>query len=200
LGGTLDALATFFLGTVGLWIGNSYRRHMRATLSVRAVEAYARLWEITAIANHKRTVPLTEDDRLALADAMVEWYFNSGDGMFMPTPTRKLFFAIVDNLGLPVAGMHPKTVTVELARQPALIVDARRGCMCAREMSILRTQLKSDLTIYLGATTFVHLRSDERELLKECNVRPTLVSRIASAFSSPSRTKPFPCLCGLCPS
>jgi hypothetical protein len=58
-----QAVATVFLGLVGLWLAHNYRRQIRLKLAERQVDSYIRLWKLTASATPERTTPLDHVER-----------------------------------------------------------------------------------------------------------------------------------------
>jgi hypothetical protein len=89
-----------------------------------------------------------------------------------------------------------------LAREPVCLSDEdaerRRGCVSIRQASLLRTQLKTDLSMHTGFDYFSALRPDDRAFLLSCGLslwRRPWRRRLLSA----GRKGPNPCVCGLCP-
>jgi hypothetical protein len=196
-----QVVSTVFLGLVGLWLAQNYRRQVRLKLAERQVDAYTRLWTLTAPASPERTTPLARDELLALREEMSRWYFDDGDGIFASTATRDLYVAVRDNLTCPIGELRPAILAQELARLPAEVADRRRGCAVIRQMSLLRTQLKLDLAVHFGFTYYSGLRPDDRAFLRVCGLSP---------WRRPWRSGPLrrarqarrgaanPCVCGGC--
>jgi hypothetical protein len=117
----------------------------------------------------------------------------------LPTPTRTLFFAIIENLKGDVDGFRPESMRAHLQAAQPDVAEAMRGCVCKRQMSILRTQLKNDLTLYRPVATFNGLRTDERDLLFACGIRPGFASLPLALMTRPTRSGEDNCLCRQCP-
>jgi hypothetical protein len=194
-----EALATIFLGLVGLWIGNNYRRQMRSALTHQASESYARLWELTSVADPISGRPLTGEQMKRLACDMSEWYFRDGNGMYLPTSTRRLFFALVENLDGQLDRFTPVVSRERMRGQSGDELEFMRGCVCKRQVSLLRTQLKNDMAVYYSVATFNFLRDDEHALLAASGIRPRFTALPLAIFMGPSRHHLSLCLCRRCP-
>jgi hypothetical protein len=196
--GWAQALGTVFLGLVALWFANSYYRQVRLQLVERQLDAYVRLWRITETANPDRTIPLDTAERAQLYERLVKWYFEEGDGVFLSARARDLYVGVRTNLICPIEQFQPASVAGAMATLAPADADRRRGCVSVRQFSLLRTQIKGDLSIHRGYWYFRGLRADDRAFLRSCGLsvwrrpwRPRL--RIP-----PRKPRPNPCLCGLC--
>jgi hypothetical protein len=196
--GWAQAFATLFLGLVGLWFANNYRRQIKIQLVERQLDAYVRLWRITETSNWDRTTPLDAAERQQLYDRLVKWYFEDGDGVFLPARTRDLYIGLRTNLVCPINEMQPSTLARQLALLSPEEAELRRGCVSVHQFSLLRTQLKGDMAIHRGYWYYRTLRPGDREFLRSCGLsswrgpwRPRL------RLSSHGQTS-NPCLCGLC--
>jgi hypothetical protein len=198
MGEISQALATIFLGVVGLWVGNNYRRQMRNSLTPQAAGAYARLWEATAPSTPADDDPLSLEQRAELAKAMHEWYFRDGSGMYLPDTSRRLFFVIVSNLTCEVGKFAPASLAPRLNDRNPHVVEKVRGCASKRQMSLLRTQLKNDMAVYYSTATFNYLRDDERELLASSGIRPGFTALPMALLLRPARTNYGSCYCDTC--
>jgi hypothetical protein len=99
--------STVFLGLVGLWLAQNYRRQVRLKLAERQVDAYARLWILTAPATPERTTPLDPGELRSLSAQMSRWYFEDGDGIFASAATRDLYVSVRTNLTCPINELRP---------------------------------------------------------------------------------------------
>jgi hypothetical protein len=189
---------TVFLGLVGLWLAQNYRRQVRLKLAERQVDAYARLWTLTAPASPERTTPLTPDDLRALREEMSRWYFTDGDGIFASAATRDLYVAVRNNLTCPITELRPTMLARELAAVPADEAERRRGCAVIRQMSLLRTQLKIDLALHFGFTYYSRLRPDDRAFLRACGLSPWRRPWRSGPWRRARRGAANPCVCGRC--
>jgi len=145
-----QVVGTVFVGVVGLWVAHNYRRQIRLKLAERQVDAYTTLWTTTGSATPERTTPLDRDERQKLYDSMVDWYFHTGSGIFLPGVTRNLFVGVRSNLVCPIPSLKPASLAKELSSLPEADAERWRGCVVIRQVSLLRTQLKSDLDLHSG--------------------------------------------------
>jgi hypothetical protein len=193
-----QAIGTVFLGLVGLWLAHNIRRQMRIKLAERQLDAYVRLWAITAMASPSRTTPLDEAERRSLCDAMDRWYFDEGNGVFMPRVTRNLFVTAQTNLVCPVDSLQPKVLAEELTAVSIAEAEHRRGCVAIRQMSLLRTQLKVDLSLHFGFNHLSHIHPTDRAFLRTCGISPRRHPWRQQLRQLPGRTRPHSCVCGTC--
>jgi hypothetical protein len=195
----VQAVGTVFLGLVGLWFAHGYRRQIRLKLAERQVESYMRLWTLTAPAAPLRTTPLNLVERQKLYDDMGKWYFDDGDGIFASAATRDLFVGVHVNLVCPISSVKPVLLSEQLAVLPHAEAEHRRGCVIIRQASLLRTQLKWDLAMYLGVNYYSDLRPDDRAFLRSCGVSPWRRPWRRRWFRTSDRPNVDSCLCGACP-
>jgi hypothetical protein len=169
------ALATAALTAVGAWLAHSYRRRMRFELAEARRVAYSELWEITGLAAPIRLELrgiagcLTTSERQDLYQAMTDWYYRNGNGMLLESTTRTVYLDAKHNLVCTSDRLKPQEawnhIKTELPADEACI----RGVLSIRQLSLLRTQLKSDLAIF-GQTFKNQLASHERLFLENCGV------------------------------
>ncbi len=193
-----QVVGTVFVGVVGLWVAHNYRRQIRLKLAERQVDAYTALWTTTSSATPERTTPLDLDERQKLYDSMVDWYFHTGSGIFLPGATRDLFVGVRSNLVCPIPSLKPASLAEELASLSETDAERRRGCVVIRQVSLLRAQLKSDLDLYFDFNYYSVLRADDRAFLKSCGISPWRKPWRQSARRSSGRAGPNPCVCGSC--
>jgi hypothetical protein len=203
MGTWIEAIGTLLLGSIGLWAANNYRLGIRASLTERTAQAYARLWEVMGEPDTFQA--LSHGERAEVSAKMHVWYFRNGDGMFMPAPTRRLFFKVKNNLMAEPETVEPASFRAVFKKQgadPELVFK----CLMKRQFSLLRTQLKSDLTLHAMTPTFSALKPDELQLLRDCAIRRSpialsiafLLRRSDTRLPPTSTSKPM-CLCGQCP-
>jgi hypothetical protein len=190
---------TIFLGLVGLWLAHNYRRQIRLKLAERQVDAYMRLWTLTAPASPERPTPPDRDERQKLADGINRWYFDEGAGIFVSAPTRDLLVGVLRNLTCPVGALRPAVLARDLAGLPDAEAERRRGCAIVRQMSLLRTQLKTDLAMHLGFSYYNDLQPDDRALLRSCGLSPWRGPWRPRLFRPSQRANTSSCVCGSCP-
>src|SRR5215813_8073143 len=175
MGGFVGA-ATLVITAVGLWLAHNYRRQMALKLSETRLEAYSRLWEITGVAAPTRLDGwgddgyLRLDERRELWAAMTDWYYAKGGGMLLTAITKEVYLNVKHNLVCEWSELCPAhfAARIELPADHEL-VDKVRGILAIKLISLLRTQLKSDLTIY-GPTYAGKLKNYERFFLKQSGV------------------------------
>jgi hypothetical protein len=109
--------------------------------------------------------PLTPPEATALYDEMTEWYFDSGNGMMLTNATKEMYLNAKERLGLYAAASDPAGAEWRAA-------GARR----MRELSLLRTQMKPDLSIY-GVFYFGKLDGQDEAFLEACGFDPNYWGR-----------------------
>ncbi|MDJ0953666.1 MAG: hypothetical protein QNJ81_08300, partial [Acidimicrobiia bacterium] len=137
---------------VGAWFANNYRRQMKLRLADQRREAYARLWEITGVGAPTRLDGwgtrgrLKPPERQQLYEALTDWYYAEGNGMLLTRTTRTVYLNTKHNLVCKTGQLRPPGLESQL---PDKIEDHQlRGILSIKQLSLLRTQLKSDLAIY----------------------------------------------------
>ena len=95
---------------------------------------------------------------------MRDWYFENGDGLYLTAASRKLFFQVVETLE--GENIHPESARRRMTTMSETDRDGHLGCICRRQLSLLRTQLKNDLAVYADESTYSFLRSDEKNCLR----------------------------------
>jgi hypothetical protein len=170
------ALATVALTVVGAWLTHNYSRRMRFELAEARRTAYAGLWEITGRAAPTRLDTaglegaLTKAQRQSLYQALTDWYYNEGAGMLLENTTRNVYLKAKNNLVCAIKQFDPEDA-LTLLQEDLSVEDEEvaRGVLSIRQLSLLRTQLKSDLAIY-GQTYTKELARHERRFLEACGV------------------------------
>lgn len=173
-------------GAVG-WIAHNYRQNLQLQLSDKRLSAYTRLWEVTGVAAPTRLDGkgiagyLRPDERWRLWRAMTEWYYRDGNGLLLDDASKSVYLKVKHNLACRTEELEPEglrnLVREELrqnrrgqGRPDAANDDVIRGLLAISQLSLLRTQLKSDLRIY-GQTYTGHLLRHEIVFLQGCGVR-----------------------------
>jgi len=169
--------AEFAVGAVvaiiGLYFANNYRRQARVQLAEARRAAYAKLWEITGLAaptrldNEGWNGALSEDERTKLYECMTDWYYRNGNGMLLDTATRRVYLEAKHNLICDDEELHPPELVSALPCE--LTANQRRGCISIRQLSLLRSQMKTDLAIY-GEPYVRRLTQHERAFLTYCGI------------------------------
>lgn len=178
----LGVLAT---GAVG-WLAHNYRRKLQLELSGKRLSAYSRLWEVTGVAAPTRLDGqgiagyLRPNERWRLWRAMTEWYYRDGNGLLLDDASKAVYLNVKHNLACRTDELKPddlrKLVQDEIqqngrgrGRLDPAYDDVVRGLLAISQLSLLRTQLKSDLRIY-GQTYGGDLFRHEIIFLEGCDV------------------------------
>ena len=196
----IQAASTIFLGLVGLWLAQNYRRQVRLKLADRQADSYLCLWKLTALATPERTTPLSDVECQELRDRMNHWYHDDGNGIFMSPTTRDLFLGLRSNLVCPIGSMKPTVLGTELATLPKDEAERRRGCIVIRQASLLRTQLKNDVSMHFGLATYSDLRPEDRAFLRSCGISTWRRPWRSKLFGPSVPPRHHACLCDMCPS
>jgi hypothetical protein len=184
-----SVIATTLLGIVGVYFSYSYGRQLRLSLASRRLEAYSKLWEATGLAAPTRldertglamTVggldrSLTESERRALFEKLTTWYYTDGNGMLLSKLTRNVYLNTKHNLVCDDAHLEPDRFHAWLKKTGRIghgnsLTWKERGCLSIRQLSLLRTQMKTDLAIY-GQPYAEHLARHEKTFLRGCGVK-----------------------------
>lgn len=175
------AAATLVLAGVTGVFANSYRRKMAIELAEPRRIAYSRLYELTGMAAPSRLDlegrhgALDQQERELLYGELTTWYYLHGNGMLLADDTRDVYLKARWNLICPTEQIKPQglpdLIAADLARPEESPVDEEtlRGILSIRQLSLLRTQMKSDLAI-LGDVSTGNLASHERAFLVECEI------------------------------
>jgi hypothetical protein len=191
-------IGTVFLGLVGLWLAHNIRRQIRVKLAERRVDAYAQLWSLTAIAIPTRSTPLDAVERSTLCGDINRWFFHDGNGIFMPRVTRDLLVAVQHNLICPVGSIKPEALAAQLTELPGEEAERRRGCASIRQVSLLRTQLKVDLSLHAGFRHLSDIHPVDLAFLRTCGLSPWRQPWRQQRFRIAGRAGPNSCICGTC--
>ena len=125
---------------------------------------------------------------------MTDWYYGKGGGILLTATTKDVYLNVKHNLvcnpkELSPAGLYDK-IKEELNLSPGQepeeldkLEGKIRGTLAIRLLSLLRTQLKSDLTIY-GSTFSGKLAEYERFFLEKSGVK--LYSKAWAIATGPS--------------
>lgn len=167
----VGAAAGVGIAGIGAYATMSYKHQVRARLADARRAAYGSLWQITGLAAPSRLQTagrrgvLTRKERAEIHQLMVDWYYKDGNGMLLDEPTRTVFLRAKDNLVAREDELKPKGI---LQLLPAdMSSEDRQGCMSIRQLSLLRTQMKADFSIY-GFPYVTGLSEHERQFLEGC--------------------------------
>lgn len=168
-----DLIITAALAIVGLYLAHSYRRQIALRVAERRLSTYAALWDKMGVATPVRIVawnvsqPLTAKEREELFRAFTAWYFEDGNGMLVGDSTRTIYLRVKDNLVCPIEYYQPQSIREKLQKLLPEEQDKARGTLAIRQLSLLRTRMKADLSIY-GVPYHSNLDEDDKALLKHC--------------------------------
>ena len=168
----VDLFLKLILGIIGLYLAHSIGRHVALRISEKRLQAYSALWEVTKDASPTRLEdggegPLSYGERKALHDKLQTWYYESGNGMLLAKGTRKMFLTVKDNLVLPASKLNPESFSTEVEKAKENEVDTIRGKRSIRQLSLLRTRMKSDFRIF-GIPYGEELTASDKEFLRHC--------------------------------
>jgi hypothetical protein len=169
-----DLFATAALTIIGLYLAHSYRRHIALRVAERRLTAYAALWNKMGIATPVRMAawnvpqPLTTKEREELFPAFNAWYYEDGNGMLVGDGTRTIYLLVKDNLVCPIKYYQPQSIREWLQDLSPEEQDRKRGALAIRQLSLLRTRMKADLSIY-GVPYHTDLDKDDKALLRHCD-------------------------------
>jgi len=147
---------------IGFYLVHSFGRQQRLRIAEQRVDAYRKLWAQMLVARPTRLdtsenkSPLRRAEAAALYGEMTNWYFEAGNGMMLPDDTKEMYLEAKRRLGEYAVGIDEA-------------VDAGEGRM--RELSLLRSQMKSDLAIY-GVFYFDSLDVRDKAFLRASGIRP----------------------------
>jgi hypothetical protein len=182
-------IATTLLGIVAAYFSYSYGRQLKLSLASRRLAAYSKLFQVTGLAAPTRLDErtglaktagaldrsLTESERRALFEMLTTWYYTDGNGMLLTKVTRNVYLSAKHNLVCEDTELDPIRFRVWLQRTKRIGEDGphlsceERGCYSIRQLSLLRTQMKTDLAIY-GLPYTGALYPHELEFLRGCGV------------------------------
>jgi hypothetical protein len=156
---------TSAVAVIGLYLAHSFSRQQRIKIAEQRVDGYKKLWGLMLVARPTRVEPpenlgaLTREEAASLHGQMTKWYFEGGNGMLLPQDTREMYLTVKRRMGLYASegeGHHS---------------DDAGGGRVMRDLSILRSQMKSDLDIY-GVFYFERLDDGGRELIRMSGLDP----------------------------
>ena len=104
--------------------------------------------------------PLSPAEAKTIYDAMTTWYYDEGDGMLLTNRTKEMYLEAKKRLG-------------RFAHEGATLADDERdeaGGRRMRELSLLRAQIKLDLSIY--GLHFEPLDEEDEAFLRAAGVAP----------------------------
>jgi hypothetical protein len=149
-------------------IARNISRDVQIKLAERRLAAYERLWALMRTAS-PYSPALDETARKELHGQLTDWYYAHGDGMLLPRITGEVYLQAKDNLRRCHHDVIPSVASQRLTGLDAEEANRQHGMLAQRQLSLLRTQLKSDLVIY-GRPYGSPLNDEDRAFLAACGV------------------------------
>jgi hypothetical protein len=155
---------TSAIAVIGLILAHSFTRQQRLKIADQRVDGYRKLWGQMFVARPSRVEPpenkspLNPQEAADLHGEMTKWYFKDGQGMLLRHDTREMYLAAKRRLG---------QYSLEDQRGDW----AKAGNRVMRDLSILRSQMKSDLKIY-GVFYFDSLDEGDRKFIRASGLDP----------------------------
>jgi hypothetical protein len=182
---------TAALGLAGLYLAHSLERRtqtdLRAKVADKRFASYAALWATMGVASPMRLVtgtgPLRPREREELFESFSSWYYNKGNGMLLSEEVRNIYLTVAVNLICDVARLRPASLASAVGA--SVDPEAIRGAAAIRQVSLLRTALRADLSLY-ARPWGQDLTEDDLRFLGSCGVD---VTREPWRSSSKSRAK-----------
>jgi hypothetical protein len=155
---------TSAVAVIGLFLAHSFTRQQRLKIAEQRVDGYRKLWDEMFVARPTRVEPpenknpLTPEEAADLHGKMTRWYFKDGQGMLLRHDTREMYLAAKRRLG-------------QYALEDQRGDWAKDGSRAMRDLSLLRSQMKSDLKIY-GVFYFDSLDEGDRTFIRASGLDP----------------------------
>lgn len=171
-----EIIVTAILALIGFLLANNIRRQIQERVTEKRFDAYAALWEKmhiaspTRLANWNRS-PLNREERHQLFQDFTRWYYEKGNGMFLGDSTRNLYLIAKDNLICPVNEIQPAMARHKLCGLPLEKQEEERGALSIRQLSLLRSRMKADLTVF-GLPYHTRLEEEDIALIKHIGENP----------------------------
>jgi steroid delta-isomerase-like uncharacterized protein len=155
---------TSAIAVIGVYLAHSFSRQQRIKIAEQRVDGYRKLWGQMFVARPTRVeppenmAPLAPDEAARLHMKLTKWYFEGGNGMLLPHDTREMYLAVKRRMG-------------RYASESKGGDWHEAGDRVMRDLSLLRSQMKSDLQIY-GVFYFDSLNDGDRELIRTSGLDP----------------------------
>ena len=163
-----SVFVTLLLGVAGFVVARNISRDVRLKVTERRLVAYERLWALMRMASPYNP-PMDEAARRRLHGKFTDWYYKHGDGMLLERVSRSVYLEAKDNLIRPVDKLTPAVSRKRLCTLDGDELEIERGKLSQRQLSLLRTQLKTDLRI-LGRPYGRPRGSEDDAFLTFCGV------------------------------
>jgi hypothetical protein len=155
---------TTVVAVIGLYLAQSLTRQQRLKIAEQRVRAYRKLWSLMFVARPSRVEPpdneepITPQDAAELRKEITKWYFEDGQGMLLPRDTREMYLQVKERLG-----------RYALEDEDGEWKEA--GLRVMHELSIFRSQMKSDLDIY-GVIYYKKPTRADKEFIRASGLDP----------------------------
>jgi hypothetical protein len=173
----IQAIATILAVVVGALLSVYVRGQQLVKISEKRLDAYASLWTITK--SLRRGGPdLSEEDLRKLESEMTDWYYKPGCGMLATAQTVQMFLKLRDNLTCPQPHFYPSSwAELWTPLEPEEPPLRRRQRMLEQQFSLLRTQMKTDCSVYYGKhiSPVPPIAPYETDFLTELGTRPSRI-------------------------
>jgi hypothetical protein len=163
-----SVVVTLVLGIAGFLAARSINKDRQLRITERRLAAYERLWALMRPAS-PFDEPLDDVGRRQLEKQLADWYYNNGDGMLLADGSRAMYLNAKDNLISSVDSLVPEESRIRLRALTGIALERERGLLAQRQLSLLRTQLKSDLKVY-GQPHGPSLGPEDRAFLAHCGI------------------------------
>lgn len=160
----LEIIVSSVITLAGLYLAYSFHRQQRLKIAEKRIDAYRKLWQVMEPARPSRLDPadgggpITVAEARELYDGITAWYFADGNGMLLTERTRAMYLVAKRRLSTYAAGAADSK-------------SGRSGEQRMRELSLLRTQMKFDLTIY-GVFYPDSLDGRDEAFIRSCGLNP----------------------------
>jgi hypothetical protein len=164
----ITASATLIVGAAGILLAKNISGERKLKLVERRMNAYEQLWELLRVSS-PTAAPMSEGARWRLHASMTDWYYTNGNGLHLSKDGQQLYLKAKTNLICSVDDIKPSSAAERIKMIPIGRLEEERGKLASVQLSLLRTQLKKDITVHgrpYGDTP------DEEgfEFLKDCNI------------------------------
>jgi hypothetical protein len=171
-------IAEFVIGALltvlGLYLTHSFRRQQSLRIAEKRVAAYQPLWQLTKVTRLSRLNEadeggeLTRDQAGDLRQKMVDWYYSSGNGMFLTKTTTEFYTQVRLRLGEYVVGNSNSHARVPLPGNDT----ETRAKRCMKDFSLMRHQMRLDLKTLSGRPSYHQtLNEEDKKLLRSLGIR-----------------------------
>jgi hypothetical protein len=138
----IQAIVAALALVVTLVLSGYVQGQRKVRIHEKRLETYQTLWPIVRVPAAATAFDLAA--RRAKADEFTEWYYKKAGGLLLPPSTFGMFLVVRDGLR-----ETPTAFATRMGLGQDVGDDDQRRFL-ARQFSLLRTQLKSDCSVYYG--------------------------------------------------